>query len=52
MAMVVANYVGALGTFVMLFALGGVLWNLRDRNRQSVFDKMAKTIVVADSDVV
>ncbi|MBK5288624.1 MAG: RDD family protein [Acidimicrobiia bacterium] len=52
MAMVVANYVGPLGTFVMLFALGGVLWNLRDRNRQSVFDKMAKTIVVADSDVV
>lgn len=52
LAMVVANYVGPLGTFVMLFAVGGVLWNLRDRNRQSVFDKMAKTIVVADTDAV
>lgn len=52
LAMVVANYVGPLGTFVMLFAVGGVLWNLRDRNRQSVFDKLAKTIVVADSDTV
>ncbi len=49
-AMFIATAIGPLGTFMTLFAVGGVLWNLRDRNRQSVFDKMAKTIVVADTD--
>ena len=38
---------GMLGPLALVLGLGMVLWNLRDRNRQGVHDKLAKTIVVA-----
>ena len=41
---------GVLGPLALLIGLGMVLWNLRDRNRQGVHDKLAKTLVVSDTD--
>ena len=44
----------AFGLFLQLqglaaiLGIGAVLWNLRDRNRQGLHDKLAKTIVVAN----
>jgi uncharacterized RDD family membrane protein YckC len=38
------NFLGPL--FALILGLGAVLWNLRDRNRQGVHDKLAKTFVV------
>jgi curved DNA-binding protein CbpA len=35
-----------LGPLALLLGLGAVLWNIRDRNRQGVHDKLAKTFVV------
>jgi F0F1-type ATP synthase membrane subunit b/b' len=35
-----------LGPLAIILGLGCVLWNLRDRNRQGVHDKLAKTFVV------
>jgi curved DNA-binding protein CbpA len=37
---------GFLGPLALVAALGMVLWNLRDRNRQGVHDKLAHTFVV------
>jgi len=55
------TWAGAFGRFVVPFAvalllpqlgavigLGMVLWFLRDKNRQGVHDKIARTLVVAD----
>lgn len=39
---------GVLGPLSFLVGLGMVLWSLRDRNRQGIHDRLAKTIVVAD----
>ena len=41
---------GIVGPLALLAALGMVLWSLRDRNRQGVHDKLAKTLVVVDAD--
>ncbi len=38
--------VQVLGPLAVVLGLGCVLWNLRDRNRQGVNDKLAKTFVV------
>jgi curved DNA-binding protein CbpA len=38
--------VQVLGPLAIILGLGVVLWNLRDRNRQGVHDKLAKTFVV------
>jgi curved DNA-binding protein CbpA len=38
--------VQVLGPLAVVLGLGVVLWNLRDRNRQGVNDKLAKTFVV------
>ena len=38
--------VQVLGPLAIVLGLGAVLWNLRDRNRQGVHDKLAKTFVV------
>ena len=38
--------VQVLGPLAIILGLGCVLWNLRDRNRQGVHDKLAKTFVV------
>jgi curved DNA-binding protein CbpA len=35
-----------LGPLALILALGSVLWNIRDKNRQGVHDKLAKTFVV------
>ena len=35
-----------LGPLAIVLGLGVVLWNIRDRNRQGVHDKLAKTFVV------
>lgn len=40
---------GQLQGLAAILGLGAVLWNLRDRNRQGLHDKLAKTLVVADS---
>jgi curved DNA-binding protein CbpA len=37
---------GFLGPLALVLGLGCVLWNIRDRNRQGVHDKLAKTLVV------
>lgn len=37
---------GFLGPLALVLGLGAVLWNIRDRNRQGVHDKLAKTLVV------
>jgi curved DNA-binding protein CbpA len=37
---------GFLGPIALVIGLGAVLWNIRDRNRQGVHDKLAKTFVV------
>jgi uncharacterized RDD family membrane protein YckC len=37
---------GFLGPISLVIGLGAVLWNIRDRNRQGVHDKLAKTFVV------
>jgi uncharacterized RDD family membrane protein YckC len=37
---------GFLGPIALVLGLGSVLWNIRDRNRQGVHDKLAKTFVV------
>jgi curved DNA-binding protein CbpA len=37
---------GFLGPIALVLGLGCVLWNIRDRNRQGVHDKLAKTFVV------
>jgi curved DNA-binding protein CbpA len=37
---------GFLGPLALVLGLGAVLWNIRDRNRQGVHDKLAKTFVV------
>ncbi len=37
---------GFLGPIALVLGLGGVLWNIRDRNRQGIHDKLAKTFVV------
>ena len=45
-----ANYATALiqvlGPLAIILGLGVVLWNIRDKNRQGVHDKLAKTFVV------
>jgi curved DNA-binding protein CbpA len=38
--------VNILGPIALILGLGSVLWNLRDRNRQGIHDKLAKTFVV------
>lgn len=38
--------VNILGPIALVLGLGCVLWNIRDRNRQGVHDKLAKTYVV------
>jgi uncharacterized RDD family membrane protein YckC len=35
-----------LGPLAIVLGLGVVLWNIRDKNRQGVHDKLAKTFVV------
>jgi uncharacterized RDD family membrane protein YckC len=37
---------GFLGPISLVIGLGAVLWNIRDRNRQGIHDKLAKTFVV------
>ncbi len=37
---------GFLGPLALVLGLGMVLWNIRDRNRQGLHDKLAKTFVV------
>lgn len=37
---------GFLGPIALVIGLGAVLWNIRDRNRQGIHDKLAKTFVV------
>jgi curved DNA-binding protein CbpA len=38
--------VNILGPIALILGLGSVLWNIRDRNRQGIHDKLAKTYVV------
>jgi uncharacterized RDD family membrane protein YckC len=37
---------GVLGPIAVILALGSTLWNIRDKNRQGVNDKLGKTFVV------
>lgn len=43
LAVVLSNFLGPLA---LLLALGSVLWFMRDRNRQGLHDRLAKTLVV------
>ena len=45
MPIAIALYVPQLGP---VLGLGLVLWGFRDRNKQGIHDKLAKTIVVND----
>jgi curved DNA-binding protein CbpA len=38
--------INILGPLALVLGLGTVLWNIRDKNRQGVHDKLAKTFVV------
>ncbi len=37
---------GILGPIAAILGFGSSLWNIRDKNRQGVNDKLAKTFVV------